>query len=108
MHPSVYFTSEMWQARREEAALFIQRLFRGWLARRRVMNLQKKKEEENLDKIRKEEKFRKQEELKHKREIERRMHPVTKQDFEILYQELELWRVNETHKIKHNEELLHA
>ncbi len=42
------------------------------------MNLQKKNEEENLNKIRKEEEFRKQEELKHKREIERRMHPVTK------------------------------
>ena len=31
------------------------------------------------------------------------MHPVTKQDFEILYQELELWRVNETQKIKAND-----
>jgi hypothetical protein len=39
MVPNLYFSSEMWAARREEAALFIQRLFRGWLARRRVTNL---------------------------------------------------------------------
>jgi hypothetical protein len=49
----------MWDARREEAALFIQRLFRGWLARKRVNNLRKKREEQNLNKIRKEEEFRK-------------------------------------------------
>ena len=47
----------MWDARREEAALFIQRLFRGWLARKRVNNLRKKREEQNLNKIRKEEEF---------------------------------------------------
>ena len=45
MVPKAYFTSQMWDARREEAALFIQRLFRGWLARRRVNNLRKKREE---------------------------------------------------------------
>jgi len=45
MIPFSYFTSQMWDARREEAALFIQRLFRGWLARKRVNNLRKKREE---------------------------------------------------------------
>lgn len=42
-----------------------------------------------------EEEFRKNEELKHKKEIERRTHPRTKEDFQILYDELELWRTNE-------------
>lgn len=32
----MYFTSEMWEERREEAALYIQRLIRGWFARRRT------------------------------------------------------------------------
>jgi hypothetical protein len=32
----MYFTSEMWEERREEAALYIQRLVRGWFARRRT------------------------------------------------------------------------
>jgi hypothetical protein len=32
----MYFTSEMWEERREEAALYVQRLVRGWFARRRT------------------------------------------------------------------------
>lgn len=48
----------------------------------------------------KEEEFRKKAEIKHKSEIERRMHPRTKEDFNILFDELELWRVNEISKIK--------
>lgn len=45
------------------------------------------------------------EESKHKEEIERRMHPKTTKDFEILYNELEAWRLNETKKIKNSSEL---
>lgn len=40
--------------------------------------------------IRKEEEMRKREEENHKAEIERRMKPRTFQDFEILYNELEV------------------
>jgi len=47
------------------------------------------------------------EEKKHKEEIERRMHPKTAKDFEILYNELEAWRLNETKKIKNSAELSH-
>jgi hypothetical protein len=35
-----------------------------------------------------------------RQEIERRMHPKTAGDFEILYNELEAWRLQETRKIK--------
>lgn len=43
-----------------------------------------------------------QEENKHKEEIERRMHPKQGKDFDILYNELEAWRLNETKKIKNS------
>jgi hypothetical protein len=33
------------------------------------------------------------------------MHPKTTKDFEILYNELEAWRLNETKKIKNSSEL---
>jgi hypothetical protein len=33
------------------------------------------------------------------------MHPKTAKDFEILYNELEAWRLNETKKIKNSLEL---
>lgn len=42
------------------------------------------------------------EELRHKREIERRIHPRTYQDFEILRAELEAWRQNETSRIQNS------
>ena len=45
------------------------------------------------------------EENKHKEEIERRMHPKKYKDFEILYNELEAWRLNETKKIKNSTDL---
>ncbi len=45
------------------------------------------------------------EERRHKEEIERRMHPKSGKDFEILYNELEQWRLNETKKIKNSSEL---
>ena len=47
----------------------------------------------------------KQEETKHKTEIERRMHPKKFKDFDVLYNELEAWRLNETKKIKVSTEL---
>jgi len=90
IQPRMYFTSEMWEQRREEAALFIQRLVRGWFARKRTNALKKEKEEKRNEQIRLEEEFRRQEEIKHKKEIERRMHPRTKEDFDILYDELEV------------------
>lgn len=48
----------------------------------------------------KQEELRKKDEEDHKREIERRMHPKTAEDFEILRNELDAWRENETKKIK--------
>ena len=43
--------------------------------------------------------------LQHQEEIERRMHPRKYKDFEILYNELEAWRLAETKKIKASADL---
>lgn len=43
MQPFMYFNSDMWEERRNEAALFIQRLTRGWFARKRANALKRKK-----------------------------------------------------------------
>jgi hypothetical protein len=43
--------------------------------------------------------------MRHKEEIERRMHPKSGKDFDILYNELEAWTLNETKKIKNSTEL---
>ena len=46
-----------------------------------------------------------EEESKRKVEIERRMHPKKGKDFDILFNELEAWRLNETKKIKNSSDL---
>jgi len=42
----MYFDSDMWHDRRVEAALYIQRLVRGWFSRRRAKKLKNNKEGE--------------------------------------------------------------
>jgi hypothetical protein len=46
------------------------------------------------------EESRKQEEISQKREIEKRVHPKTKEDFKVLLEELENWRIKEVQKVK--------
>ena len=46
-----------------------------------------------------------EEENKRKVEVERRLQPKKGKDFEILFNELEAWRLNETKKIKSSNEL---
>jgi hypothetical protein len=72
---SLYFDSEMWQQRRNEAALYIQRLTRGWFARKLAGRLRRQKYDKIQKEIEQEEAFRKREEVRHKQEIERRRNP---------------------------------
>ena len=90
LEPKIYFSSEMWEERREEASLFIQRVARGKLARNKTNHLKLEKEKLRRELIEKKEEIRKEEEIKHKQEIERRVHPRNKQDFNILFDELEV------------------
>jgi hypothetical protein len=59
MTPHLYFNSELWDIRRDEAALFIQRIIRGMLARMRAKNLLTLKEQNKQMKLRHEEEKRK-------------------------------------------------
>jgi len=98
--PGRYQTSEERLAIVTAATRTIQRWVRGWLGRKRAAYLRAKKAEREA--------FLRDEELKaqaaaeehRRREIDRRMHPRTAADFEILYNELEAWRLQETRKIK--------
>lgn len=91
MQPQMYFDSEMWDDRRWQAALYIQRLTRGWFARRLAKKLKNRKMKQFEQEMDDQNLFRKDEEVRHKEEIERRRNPKSSKDFEILYQELEVW-----------------
>ena len=55
--------------------------------------------------MKRQEELRNEEEKKRKVDIERGMHPKKGKDFDILFNELEAWRLNETKKIKNSSEL---
>ncbi|NWQ66871.1 IQUB protein, partial [Neopipo cinnamomea] len=94
--PGKYFTAEEYHKRRLEAVIVLQKYFRRWHAINVVQNLREQKklwleweaQEESRKKKEKEEKLR--------REYERKLNPRTKEDFELLYHDLELWMQEET------------
>ncbi|KAK3235532.1 hypothetical protein CYMTET_54272 [Cymbomonas tetramitiformis] len=99
MEAGRYMTSEEHHQLRVKKTIVIQRYTRGWKARKRAAELRRKREERQ--RFLAEEAARKQREAeeRRRREIERRMRPRTGADFEILYNELEAWRLQETQKI---------
>jgi hypothetical protein len=90
----------MWAKEREETTLYIQCRVRAWFARRRAYHLRKLRDDKDTELRAKQLELQHEEENKRKVEIERRMHPKKGKDFDILFNELEVWRLNETKKIK--------
>lgn len=98
--PKPYVTADEVWAKKEAATRTIQRFVRGWFGRRRAAELRKQKEEREAFLAEQEAKRIREMEEQRRKEIDRRMHPRTAADFEILYNELEAWRIQETRKIK--------
>ena len=103
MIPGKYVTSDEFAKTVLEKTVMIQRNLRMYIARKKVWELRKKKEEhekfieeQRLLKIEKEEADRRY-------NIERRMKPKMKSDFNILHEELETWNTQETLKIKESD-----
>eukprot|EP00439_Symbiodinium_sp_Y106_P011743 s6526_g1.t2 len=97
-----YFSSADKAALLLEKCVMIQCHARGMLARRRTRQLRQMRQERH-ELARKEAERRQLEaDLRHKREVERRMHPRTFEDFSVLYKELEAWRVNEAARIQNS------
>merc|ERR1711904_462322 len=94
-----YFSSADLSALILEKTVIIQCHARGMFARKRARQLRKERDDRLEFQAKESEKRRLEAELRHKREIERRMHPRTYEDFAVLYVELEAWRLNETKRI---------
>ncbi|CAD7942697.1 unnamed protein product [Amoebophrya sp. A120] len=95
-----YFSSADLFALRLEKIQVIQCHARGMFARRRARMLRQRRDESAQLAVAKEQRKQLEAELRHKREIQRRMHPRTYEDFAVLHKELEMWRVKETRRIK--------
>jgi hypothetical protein len=97
-----YFSSADLNALILEKTVIIQCHARGMFARKRARQLRKERDDRLEFQAKESEKRRLEAELRHKREIERRMHPRTFEDFSVLYSELEAWRLNETKRINNS------
>lgn len=95
-----YFSSADKAALVLEKCVIIQCHARGMFSRRRARQLRRERAEREELERREFERRQLEADLRHKREVERRMHPRTFEDFSVLYRELEAWRMNEDKRIK--------
>jgi len=95
-----YFSSADKAALVLEKCVIIQCHARGMFSRRRARQLRRERAERQELARRESERRQLEADLKHKREVERRMHPRTFEDFNVLQRELEAWRINEDKRIK--------
>ncbi|CAJ1346388.1 unnamed protein product [Effrenium voratum] len=97
-----YFSSADKAALLLEKCVMIQCHARGMIARRRTRQLRQARQEREELERRETERRQLEADLRHKREVERRMHPLTPEDFSVLYKELEAWRINEAARIQNS------
>ena len=96
LRPLPYFDSNDHAALRLEKSIDLQRYTRGWFARTSASALRRAQAAAAAAAAEEEKKQKEDAEARHKLEIQRRMHPQSYEDFEILYNELEAWRQQET------------
>ncbi|XP_075713282.1 IQ motif and ubiquitin-like domain-containing protein [Rhinoderma darwinii] len=99
IEPKKYVTADEFHARMLKAVITIQTYFRRFHSKRVVQQLREERtlrlEWEEKEDLRK----RKEKEERLRKEYERRMNPKNKEDFELLYHALELWRKEEVEQI---------
>ena len=100
LFPTEYFTADKWEEKRNNTVIYLQKMMRGFFARKTCRELRKERDDEIKAQEQKEEEERKEQEAKNKREIKRRMHPKSNYDFKLLKEELDAWVQSETIRIK--------
>ena len=100
--PKKYFNSELWKKRREIAALFIQKMIRGCLARKRMEKIKNLKKTIFMEKFNIKKNYLIEKENENQKKIQKRLKPKKKEDFENLYLELKKWKKNEIDRNKQN------
>ena len=90
----IYETAAEFHARRLNAALRIQRIYRGHLGRRNAAERRRAKEATEVEIQRKRDEEERRKEALHDREQRRRTHPSSDADFRLLRDELEQWALD--------------
>eukprot|EP01035_Chromulina_nebulosa_P017050 gene17050-22560_t len=97
--PKKYITADQVLAEKKLNCIIIQRYWRGVMARQRAKDIRMRNQQRD-EVIRQEyELQQKLDRLKREEDMNRRLHPKTEADFEILFNELEVWSRSEIAKI---------
>lgn len=105
MTPHKYFDSVLWLKRRHEATLYIQKMVRGFLARKRMSKIKFLSSQIAFERTFLSDVRRQQTENAKMQEIEKRIHPKVKTDFQNLYKELNNWKSQQTQRVKEDKRL---
>ena len=97
--PGVAVASEVVERAREASAVRLQCWLRVCFSRRRMLQLRGEKERREGTEREGSEALKAAREAELQRQIHRRMHPRSKEDFRLLYQELAAWREHEAQRI---------
>ena len=100
MAPRTYFTSEQLHAKKIEKTIFMQRCWRGYMARCRAHSIRRSNINFQLKQRADRDEFLRLQAEKRDADMQRRLHPQSNDDFAILYTELDEWRRAEVLKIK--------
>ena len=95
-----YITADEFLATKETCMIKIQCFVRGYLARKKVQLLREMRYQEQLRFWQDQEDEFKQAEEKHQEDMKRRLNPRTTKDFQMIYKELDSWRIYESKQIK--------
>jgi hypothetical protein len=98
-HAKPYFTAERLLILQTQKTVQIQAFVRGWRARKIAKKLRNERDHEELALALEDARRREEHQKKKLDEIDRRTHPRTAQDFAVLYNELEAWRLQEVQRI---------
>ena len=94
-----YFSADELDVVRAEKAIKLQAFVRGWRARKQA-NVMRDERFAELSALEAEDRRRRQVHAQRRKvELERRMHPRTAKDFQVLHNELEAWRLQEVQRI---------
>ncbi|XP_037375416.1 IQ and ubiquitin-like domain-containing protein [Talpa occidentalis] len=97
--PGNYISAEKYHAQRLVAVIIIQTYYRQWHAKRMVENIRRQKMLRLKWEAEEEERKKREKEELMQMDYYRRHNPQTKEDFELLYNALELWRQEELARI---------
>lgn len=94
-----YFSSDRLAVLQTQKTILLQAFVRGWRARKIARRMRAERDSEELALALEDARRREDHQKRRQSEVDRRTHPKSAQDFSVLHNELEAWRLQEVQRI---------